>query len=165
MSIAETIFLGIISGLLVSAFAYIAAKIFCKIILPWYQQLIYKGLDISGQWFENHHYLNALIQESTITLKQVAHKVKGEIIVVKKTNQNAILDTKAFDFEGSFYDNFLNINCWNKNKKQLGTNNYLLSVSGDGSGFKGIKCWYDIGLKEMASEKIVWNRLYNKSSL
>lgn len=158
MSVSENIILGIVSGLLTSMLAFFLLQIFKSVILPWYQKVTYNGLDISGQWLERHMIAGILNQESTITIRQVSHKIKGEITIVKRGASNEVFKTKHFGFEGSFYDTFINISCWNKDKKQLGTTNYILQIKGNGSSFCGQKCWYDVGTNQIKSEEIIWNR-------
>jgi hypothetical protein len=162
MSLSSSIILGVISGVLTTSLVYLVVNIFNKIIIPWYKGIMYNGLDISGSWKEIHNYKNVMIQESTINVKQKAHQIKGEIILVKKglddDDDEELLEAKVFKFQGEFYDGFLNVSCWNKNKKQIGLHNYLLKVSLDGGMLNGSKTWFDILSEKFENANITWKR-------
>ncbi|MDP2722427.1 MAG: hypothetical protein Q8O72_06710 [Bacteroidales bacterium] len=153
------IFLSVFSGVLTALLLYLAGKSFQYIIIPWYRGIAYKGLDISGFWKEEHNYEDIFIQESNISIKQSADKIKGEIILAKKNmTTGKIIVLKTFIFKGNYYNNFLNITCWNKEQKQFGTHNYLMSVIMDGGVMQGVKTYYDIGHEKITSTEISWTR-------
>jgi hypothetical protein len=152
-----TIFISVLSGVMTSLLIFLFAKLFYKIIIPWYQSIIYKGLDISGEWFEEHNYEDIFIQESKNTIEQNANLIEGKIILVKK-NEDKIIDLKNFSFNGEFYNNYLNITCRNENKHQIGTQNYLMQIERDGKEMVGFKIYFDIGFRKIRSKEIYWNR-------
>lgn len=149
-----SIFAGILTYVIIGAIK----RIFDTIIVPWYQAKIYKGLDISGIWIENHNYEGLLTQKSEIKIKQNAHKISGTITLAKKKDDNEIIEIKNFRFEGEFFNNFLNIACWNENKQQVGTHNYLMSVERDGKEMDGFKTYFDIGMRKIRAEEMFWVR-------
>lgn len=151
------IFISVLSGILTSLLIFAFVKIFNKIIIPWYQSIIYKGLDISGEWYEDHNYENLFKQESKIIISQNANAIKGKIILVKKTEEK-VIDIKNFSFTGEFYNNYLNITCWNENKGQIGTHNYLMQIERDGKEMEGFKTYFDIGFRKIRSEEVYWGR-------
>ena len=80
LNISISIFAGILTYVLIGMFKQVLEKI----LIPRYQAKIYKGLDISGIWIENHNYKGLLPQESEIKIKQNAHKINGTITLAKK---------------------------------------------------------------------------------
>lgn len=52
LNISISIFAGILTHVLIGMFKQVLEKI----LIPRYQAKIYKGLDISGIWIENHNY-------------------------------------------------------------------------------------------------------------
>src|SRR5277367_4995393 len=44
------IFIGVLSGIVTTLLIFTVSWIFNNGIAPWYQRLIYKGVDISGDW-------------------------------------------------------------------------------------------------------------------
>jgi hypothetical protein len=156
------IFISVLSGILTAGLILLHRQYFNKIIIPWYQGIRYRGLDIGGQWFESHNYEDLMLQESSILIKQTAEKIHGEIILAKmNSSTKEEFEFKSFKFEGDFYDNFLNIACWNKEQKQIGTHNYLLTVEMDGRGMQGIKTYFNIGLHKIRTAEIYWTRNNN----
>jgi hypothetical protein len=159
------IFLGVFSGVLTSIIIFVNIKLFNKIILPWYQELIYKGLDISGEWNETHNYKSLLIQESKIVIIQNAHNISGKITLLKKNiTNNKTVEIKNFRFTGEFHNNCLNITCWNDNRRQIGTINYLLQIGNDGKIMNGYKTFYDIAFNKIEAFNIFWIRSENKNT-
>jgi len=152
------IFLSVFAGILTYIIIEILKLIFNKIIIPWYQDKIYRGFDISGIWTENHNYENMITQESEIHISQNAHNILGKISLIKKGDDGQILGTKNFEFKGEFYNNFLNITCWNADKKQIGTHNYLMKIERDGKEMDGFKTYFDIGFGKIRSQEIFWTR-------
>lgn len=152
------ILISVFAGILTYIIIGIIKKIFHVIILPWYQAQMYKGLDISGKWVENHDYEGLFIQESKIKIEQRAHKINGTITLAKKKDNNEVIEIKNFRFEGEFYNNFLNITCWNENRQQIGTHNYLMSIERDGKEIQGFKTYFDIGIRKIRTEEIYWFR-------
>ncbi len=154
VAILISVFAGILTYLIIT----ILKQTFNKIILPWYQANTYKGLDISGVWSETHNYEGIITQDSEIIVNQNAHSIKGTITLAKKNDHNEVIEVKTFNFEGEYYNNFLNITCWNQNKRQIGTHNYLMRIERDGAEMDGYKTYYDIGMKKLRSEEIFWAR-------
>lgn len=159
LSLIVNIVISVFSGILSAGLLYLIAQYFNKIFIPWYRGMRYKGIDISGRWFEIHNYEGLLIQESTVTIKQSAEQINGEIILAKKhTKTDKIIELKSFKLKGNFQNNFLNITCWNSDKKQIGIHNYLLTVKLDGREMKGIKTYYDTGFEKIRTADISWSR-------
>ena len=47
---AATVLLGIASGLITGFLVFGATQVFDKVILPWYRNLVYDGLNVAGTW-------------------------------------------------------------------------------------------------------------------
>jgi hypothetical protein len=91
-------------------------------------------------------------------IKQNAHSIKGRIVLAKMNDNKQVFDLKNFRFSGEFYNNFLNITCWNEDKRQIGTHNYLMQIERDGKEMEGFKTYFDIGLKKIQSDEVYWSR-------
>ena len=53
MSAIENVFWGVIAGIITSALLFLAGLFVAKILLPWYQNLVYQGVDLRGLWVED----------------------------------------------------------------------------------------------------------------
>jgi hypothetical protein len=81
-TIYGTVFWGVVAGILTSALLFILGVITTKIILPWYQDLIYKGADLQGVWVSEFDYDGYKYQFKT-ELKQNAHRLSGTTTITK----------------------------------------------------------------------------------
>jgi hypothetical protein len=50
MNATQSIVLGVISGVFASGIVYLAVLFFNKVVIPWYREVIYSSIDISGTW-------------------------------------------------------------------------------------------------------------------
>jgi hypothetical protein len=50
MDAASSIILGVVSGVLTSAILFIFARIFGRLVIPWHEERIYKGVRVDGSW-------------------------------------------------------------------------------------------------------------------
>jgi hypothetical protein len=75
-SIEGAIIWGVVAGLLTSALLFLVGVIFSKVVLPWYENLVYKGVDLRSVWvreFDQHNAHYAV----QLSLDQSAHRVTG----------------------------------------------------------------------------------------
>ena len=155
----ENILVGVFSGILTFILLEFLKFLFNEFVTPWYQKQKYRGLNISGDWVEIHEYEDLVIEKSTINISQNGYDIKGRITLVKQSKANGKdFETQIFLFKGEYFNNYLNINSWNENKKQLGTNNYLLKIKLDGRELEGVKSYYDVFTEKIMTSNVSWNR-------
>jgi hypothetical protein len=77
MSILETIFLGAVSGILTTVFLWLLGLLVQKVFIPWYQEMIYKGIDLKGTWNYHIQYESGVTYSCQLDLKQSSHKITG----------------------------------------------------------------------------------------
>ncbi len=150
MDIYKSVIVGVVSGILTTALIWLVVKTFIKIVIPWYQSIIYRGIDLNGDWFgiesvgkkENFpkHY------EHSIDIKQTGHVVKGSISVKNVFDDESDNSISEYIFQGEISDNYLLISYSRKNRTKMGMGAYLLKVTGQGdfligsSIFMNAKC-------------------------
>lgn len=134
LTVSGSIFLGVISGVLTSFVIWVAFKIFSKMVLPWYQSIIYQGLKISGTWIglytENTSLSTIDDPDYLIYINQKGHFVEGSII--RNKNPNGERSTKEFIFSGLFRDGNLVITYKPKDDARLGLGAYVMMLTDDG---------------------------------
>ena len=86
MESTESLVIGIISGILTSILLLLAANFINKILIPWYQTLIYRGVNISGTWIARFETVNNRFIENRFHLNQ-----KGIMLMVPRTILNVIV--------------------------------------------------------------------------
>lgn len=127
MGISENIFLGVVSGVLTSFLMYWLGQTFIKIILPWYQRAIYKGVDISGEWSGKIQRCNNIYWSATINLIQNAHSLTGTYTSIKYIDgvENRVSHMKV---SGEVWEGFVSLKCRTVSNKHLSFGSMLLKV-------------------------------------
>lgn len=69
--------LGVVSGLATSALLLVLGLFASKVILPWYTELIYKGVDLRGIWTQEADLGSGARFSVQLALDQHAHKIQG----------------------------------------------------------------------------------------
>ena len=154
----ESLVIGVVSGILTSALIYLLILIFTRIVLPWYRQLMYRGIEVQGEWTSSMHLRPELIQEWSMELKQKADSVSGDLSQ-SKCQDGQIIKTETLRLTGSLKDRFLSGSIHPVEKSRLGICMILLEIVGDGSEMQGCVGWYDIGTKSIMSDDIELKRV------
>jgi hypothetical protein len=154
----ESLVVGIVSGILTSALIYLFVLIFTRIVLPWYRQLLYRGIEIQGEWTSSTDLGSGLIEEGSIELRQKADSVSGDLSLTK-CQDGKIIKTETMRLTGRLKDRFLFASISPVKKSRLGIGTTLLEIVGDGSEMRGCESWYDIGTKSIMSGNIEWKRV------
>lgn len=131
--------LGVFSGVLTSAFMYLANVLLTKSFIPWYRQIMYKGIDLNGEWHEQTE-----IQSILLELKQECERITGKATMQTKNSAPlcGIDDIRTFDVTGKVSQRFITLTLHHTNSQRLGIITYLIQVVGDGSELMGESCWY-----------------------
>ena len=93
MQTYESIFIGVLSGVITACLLFVIGKIWIKILIPWYQRIKYQGVDISGRWI----YETTLDESKAsfdLTLEQNAHELRGHALVTKTNGQKLLFKAK-----------------------------------------------------------------------
>lgn len=75
----DSIVAGLISGLVVTLFVIVFRSIWHRIIVPWFEDRVYKDIRIEGTWFSLYSD-NASNRQETISLQRHGHEISGTII-------------------------------------------------------------------------------------
>ena len=156
MSAFESIIIGIISGSLATAVILLISNFMKDTVLPWYSQLVYKGLKIDGGWKSSITTPSGNLQDMKLLIKQRANIIEADMTVVKTITATNEKEIKQFEMKGEIKDRFLAIYGRNKNPHQLGVNLELLEVVGDGNKLKGKSIWYSVTVGDIECDKIEW---------
>ncbi len=162
----NSIVLGVVSGVTTSAIIYGCITAFNHLIVPWYQQMIYRGVDISGAWKneltigEKTHSLN---QISTYHFSQKAHNVTANISIVKVLPSGKVVPTETLKLKGEVRDRILYAMIHSKDDFRIAAAALLLEIYGNGSKMRGTISWYDGGTGKIQSEsQSEWIRIKNQ---
>lgn len=142
MSASENIFIGVIAGILTSAFLFIGAKLFNSVVLPWYRELIYKGIDLDGTWIsELTNEANDLLLRHEISLRQSAHDIEGESVTTKKNPAESA--TVIQDIRGHTWEGYVVLTLMPKDRKRTSYGIAFLKVCNIGRSLEGYLVYRD----------------------
>lgn len=151
-----TIFWGVMAGIVTSALLFILGLFISKVILPWYQELVYRGVDLRGTWTEEHQKDSAkyLFQ---ISIEQNAHTVSGTATMFKSgTGKDDYV--QGFNVDGFTWEGFVLLNLRSTERKSLSFATALLKVKDRGNTLKGSWAYRGRWTDEVESEDIKWER-------
>jgi hypothetical protein len=127
---------GIVSGIGTSVLLFLIGVFFSKVALPWYTELIYKGVDLQGIWTQQRDLGSGCSFSVQLALEQHAHKIRGNGTLTK-TGTGASDYVQFFSIEGSTWEGFIIINMRSTNRKSLSFCAGLLKVKGRGEFLDG----------------------------
>ncbi len=135
-NIILTIFIGVLSGILTSILIWIAIKTVRNILIPWYQQTIYRGINISGIWTAKHEFVGGVVSTQILEISQKGHSIKGTLISNNKSKSREE-ETAYYFISGEIFDNFVDIEYNIRDKKYIGRGSLLLKVKNGGDTLEG----------------------------
>jgi hypothetical protein len=151
MDISSTIILSVSSGILTAALLCVLGKLFYNVIIPWYQKIIYKGVDLVGGWEQE-------IPESEgsshfqLTLKQNANNISGNMAYTRKKDSG---ETRIlYDVSGSVWEGFITLNFNSLDRKKVAFATALLKVKHGGSKLSGNLSYRNFNIDDVDSVSI-----------
>tara|TARA_R110002049_G_scaffold153580_1_gene317872 strand:- start:348 stop:830 length:483 start_codon:yes stop_codon:yes gene_type:complete len=153
MDIYKTIIVGVISGVITSAFIFLCVKVFVQIILPWYRSAIYKGIDICGTWTETVEY-NGATDVSQYIFHQNERIISGTKAIVKTDKETGVCETKLLTLNGKFLDGHLLLTAVSSDRKVQSLSTYLFRIGKGGAALIGQANWVDSNSEIIHSRNI-----------
>jgi hypothetical protein len=154
-SILGALFWGVVAGILTSAFLWLSAVLISKAIIPWYQQVVYRGIDLSGRWEQTFEREGAQYRLDT-SLQQSAHLLKGTTTKSKSRTDDDYVH--AFTVSGSTWDGFVLLNLESSDRSSLSFGTALLKIYETGERLKGYLVYRGRQTDEVELEEAVWKR-------
>ncbi|WP_345868784.1 hypothetical protein [Shewanella algae] len=145
LSVTVNIVLGIVTGLLTATILLILKSLFFSSFLPWYRQVMYKGLKIEGSWYSVSRAQKVLIElnQSCETLTGKATVLLSKDGIPKEMIDGIeIDDIRTFDVKGEVSERFVSLQLKHTDRSRLGVVSYLLQIDGDGTKLSGKSSWY-----------------------
>lgn len=131
---------GIISGVVTSAVIYGFVQLFRQVVLPWYRNFMYRGLDLRGAWTAQ---IAGTAQRSTFEILQHADELTGTATFVPNEGFESF-GIRTFSIEGFVRERFVLLTLSNIDRTRLGIATYLLQVTGDGRTMEGYGSSYSV---------------------
>ncbi|GAJ21217.1 unnamed protein product [marine sediment metagenome] len=125
VSFWSTLGSGVLGGLLATFLILVFAKYWKQVIIPWYEDRVYKDIRIAGKWRTKGEH-NKEVFEENARICQKAHRVWGNIIY--KT-EKGVAD---YEFEGEFKNLILTARYWVKEENNLDRGTFTLMLRNNG---------------------------------
>ena len=150
MDLTESIFVGVCSGIIASILLSICYIVFIRIVIPWYQSVVYRGIDIKGDW-SGSRIDGEMKYNVELTFKQNGHKLSGTFVAIDEFPDT--IKTKQFKIKGEIYNNCVLVTYESNSKKNLGSGSFLFQLYESGNTLKGAMSYLrtktgDIGAKD-----------------
>jgi hypothetical protein len=163
-STSDIILYGVLSSVLSSFLLYALFFIKIHIFDRWLENLLYKGVILSGSWDGKkvRHYKNSS-EESTdlihdelkmhLELKQVGYNITGIFTAEAYTSTKNTKDVynNFYTISGHIHDNFLVLEYHPSSRKRTGLGSFVLEVKNGGNQLIGDVVFVDEGDMEIVS--------------
>lgn len=144
------IMLGITTGIITAVLLYIFNQIFKKLLLPWYQNFKYKGVDLNGKWTGFMIDTPEVSFPFNIKLDQNAHDINGTAELNKSQTRDKYSMTK-YDVSGYVWEGYITLNFQSSDRTRLSFATALLQVLKGGRRLEGFFVFRDLrhdGIRE-----------------
>ncbi len=135
MGVSESIVIGVVSGILTSFFIWFLVHVFNEYFIPWYQGMVYQGINIAGTW--KGFYEGKARPYSLINMKQSGHSIEGEQVINLHPYDEKVDSPKVVLLKGTFSDSVLVLTYEPKDKSRLGRGGIVMRLGEDGQVFEG----------------------------
>ena len=152
------VFWGVAAGVLTSGLLFTLGVVFTKIVVPWYQDLVYQGVDLSGLWVQ-HQNLSGIAYDYNMVLKQTAHCLRGTMTLTKSGAPPGPQGdyVQGFDVSGSTWEGFVTLNMRSSDRRSLAFATTLLEIQNRGRSLSGVLAFRS-SAGQASAEPVTWIR-------
>lgn len=148
----ENIIAGLVSGLFVTIFAFAFRAFWHAVIIPWFEERVYKDVKIEGKWFTLHtEELNE--RQEVVQLKRHGHSVSGLMTCIEGPDQG-----EEYILNGSFRNMVLSLHYETSDVKSTDRGAITLRCKRNGEQLVGKIANYDTLTEEISSANIYFFR-------
>jgi hypothetical protein len=158
MGVLETIFWGSVSGVSATVFLYLFGLLIKHHLIPFYQKIRYKGVDINGTWVTKATSSSGVHGQMEMTIKQNAHYLCGDTTIIQGVDPTKPTQVTNLSMIGNLWEGFITLNQQSKDRSRLSYSTSLLQVHNGGLRLKGIYCFRSIQSDKIESVEVTWSR-------
>lgn len=148
----ENVVVGIVSGLTVSILVVFVRQFWRAVVIPWFEERIYKDMHIEGKWFSVYPE-DTYIRRETISLKRHGHQIKGTIICNGGPDEG-----EEYKVEGSFRNLILPLVYETDDKTKSDRGAITLRAENNGMRLAGKMAGYHTPSDSIKTIEVVWVR-------
>ncbi|MBB6254340.1 hypothetical protein [Nitrospirillum iridis] len=164
-TIQGAIIWGVVAGVLTSAFLLILGQLIQKVIVPWYQGIIFKGVDLAGKWVASKTFADGITYSYSMMIRQNAHTLNGAMNIAKNNSipgppGGHLGDyNQGFTLTGTTWEGFVMLNLTSDDRRSLSFSTSLLQIRNRGQSLVGHMAYRSSRVDQVDSEEIVWTRI------
>lgn len=158
MTATLNIILGIATGIITTVLIYLANQIFRKLVLPWYEKIKYKGVDLAGQWTGEMVDSSEISMPFNLNIKQNANRLQG-IASIDKSKAHDTYNMTSYNVKGSVWEGYVTLNYQSTDRTRLSFATSLLQVRMGGRKMEGIFVFRDVRQDEIRERRVIFKRL------
>jgi hypothetical protein len=155
-SVSGAVFWGVLAGVITSTVLFVLSQLFFKVLIPWYETIVYKGVDLRGEWIAQNILSNGIQYNYRLVLEQKAHKLTGTMSITKSISPDNYV--QGFKVSGSTWEGFVTLAMESDNRKSLSFATSLLQITDRGDSLVGHIIYRSSQNDRVDSENIKWNR-------
>lgn len=148
----ENLVAGLISGLVVTIFVLAFRHFWNAVIVPWFEERVYKDVRIEGKWFGLYPSSSDLRQDA-IVLKRHGHSITGKIICTHGGDEG-----DEYSVCGSFRNMILPLAYESTDKSKTDRGTITLQCIRNGERLKGKIALYHTFEDSIIAGNIIWFR-------
>lgn len=158
MDIDETIFLGVLSGIVTAVILYIFGLFINKVLLPWYRGFVYRGVNIEGKWDAGVKLEDPDDKDRfNLYLSQNAHSLNGSLTLVQERKDWGV-QSMTYNCQGETYDGFVVLSLRSTDSRQVGLASIVAKVTSGGKCLTGKILFHNIMNEEIHAISINFHR-------
>jgi hypothetical protein len=136
--LALSLVTGVVSGLVATLFVFVVRTYWLKIIMPWYENVLYQGPKIEGVWITEVHFPDEMVNTHRITLKRAGYKIIGTAVCVEGE-----IEGESHEITGTFNNRLLTCYYHASGDRRLERGAFTLMLVDNGKKLKGHLAYYE----------------------
>lgn len=143
--------IGVTSGLVTSLIVFVLQLYYFRVLLPWFEELLYRDLKIEGRWLVE--YPEGKEFTEAIELNRQGHRVTGTVTVTGGPDRG-----RVYAFEGTFKNLILTLSFAGRDGTRLDRGTYTLQAKNNGQHLQGYSTFYQDDDNTIVCMECNWRR-------
>lgn len=148
----DNLITGLVSGLIVTLLVVVFRAFWERILVPWFEERVYKDAQIEGKWFSLYPMTEEHRQE-TISLTRHGHAVVGTMICTAGLDEG-----EQYQLSGSFRNLILPLVYETESKSKTDRGTITLKLVGNAQELRGKLAAYYTPEDTIKATEVIWFR-------
>ena len=146
----ENIIAGLVSGIVVTIFVLVFRHFWNAVIVPWFEDRVYKDVRLEGKWY-GFYPTSGDLRQDVIVLKRHGHSIKGKMICAKGEDEG-----DEYSVTGSFRNMLLPLVYESTDKTKTDRGSITLRCTTNGERLTGKIALYNTYEDTVISASVTW---------